>query len=269
MEPIRVVPRSEGPDFVGVGVQKCGSSWLGDILSQHPQVFFASEKELDFFTRRFHRGYGWYNGIFREKNGRVAGELSVNYMYTPRPDSTHKEFYPHWNPRRALQFWRRMPAARDELKAHYPDLKVFAIFRNPADRAWSHYWMWRNRKTKIGKRIESFEQMFRDDGRWIRLQGNYADLLATWREAFPGMQAFFYDDIVGDPRRLARAVFEFVGVDPHFEPVLTKRVNPGRYEPMPRETRAMLVDAYREQIQRLAALTGRDLSPWLRVEGTS
>jgi hypothetical protein len=187
-------------------------------------------------------------------------------MYSPRPDSTHKEYYPHWNPRRRLVFWRRMPSARDELKRHYPDLRVFAVFRNPIDRAWSHYWMWRNRKDRMGKNAVPFERMFTDDGRWIRLQGNYADLLEHWREAFPGIGAFLYDDIVQDPESLARAVYHFVGVDDSFKPELTKRVNAGSYHPMPPETRRMLVEAYRDQVLRFAGMIDRDLSHWLRLK---
>jgi len=262
----KLSPRQEGPDFVGVGVAKCGTTWLGDVLSQHPQVFFAAEKEVNFFTRYFHRGYRWNHDVFRETNGRIAGENSVNYMYSPRPDSARKEFYPRWNPRRALLFWRRMPSARDELKAHYPGLRVFAMFRNPIDRAWSAYWYWRNRKVRIGKVFVPFEKMFADDGRWIRLQGNYADLLACWREAFPDIDVYFYDDLRKDPKKLARSVYRFVGVDEDFEPDLTKRVNPGSYEPMPRETWELLVEAYRDQILRLSRMTGRDLSGWLDVE---
>jgi hypothetical protein len=259
----KIQPRPEGPDFVGVGVQKSGTTWLGDVLGQHPQVLFAEQKEVSFFTRYFHRGYSWYHGIFAEKNGRLGGEISVNYMYSPREDSTHKEFYPKWNPRRKLQFWRRMPSARDELKAHYPGLKVFAMFRHPAERAWSHYWFWRNRKERLGKRWVPFEQMFKDDGRWIRQQGHYASLLAHWQEAFPGMACFFYDDIKQDPKGLARRVYRFVGVNEDFEPEIHKRVNPGRYEPMPEETRRMLIDYYRDQIERFQEMTGRDLSGWL------
>lgn len=255
----------EGPDFVGVGVQKCGTSWIGNILAQHPQVLLE-KKEISFFVRHFHRGYGWYHHFFEGKNGRKAGEISVNYWLSPRPNPTRKEYYPHWNPRRWLFFWRAYPSARDELKAHYPGIQIFAIFRNPADRAWSHYWFWRNRKERFGKRIVSFETMFRDDGRWIHTQGNYADTFAHWREAFPDMGIFFYDDLKTDPAQLARQVYQFVGVDDTFEPVLTERVNPGKYEPMPGETREFLIEAYRDQIQRFSVLTGRDLSHWLSLK---
>jgi hypothetical protein len=257
-------PRERGPDFVGVGVQKSGTTWAADVLAQHPGVLLR-RKEISFFVRYFHRGWGWYEGFFAGKQGRVAGELSVNHMYSPRPDASHREFYPNWNPRRRLYFWRRSPSARDELAARYPDLRVFALFRNPVDRAWSHYSMWKARRERNGKRTVPFERMFADDGRWIRTQGLYAHWLDHWRERFPGFGAFLYDDIVNDPKTLARDLYRFIGVDPGFEPVLDRRVNEGRAkQPMPEAVAALLRETYRDEILRFQERIGRDLGAWLR-----
>lgn len=258
-------PRVEGPDFVGVGVQRSGTTWAGDILSQHPDIYIK-KKEISFFVQNFHRGYGWYHDFFKDKNGRHAGEMTVSYMITPRPDSIRKEFYPKWNPRRSLMCWRKLPSARDELKAHYPGLRVFAIFRNPVDRVWSHYWFWRNRKERLGKRIVSFEKMFADDGRWIQTYGLYADLLACWREAFPDMGVYLYDDLKKDPVALARELYRFIGVEDSFEPKVKQQFNKGSYEPMPQNIRRMLVERYRDQIRNFSDMTGRCLSHWLKVK---
>lgn len=256
-------PRERGPDFVGVGVQKSGTTWLADVLGQHPGILLR-KKEISFFVRHFHRGWDWYEAFFEDKQGRLAGELSVNHFYSPRADVTRREFYPSWNPRRRLYFWRRYPSARDELAARYPGLPVFALFRNPIDRAWSHYSMWRERRERNGKRVVPFERMFADDGRWIRTQGLYAQWLEHWRERFPEFGVFLYDDVVSDPKRLARELYAFVGADPDFAPDLTRRVNEGRRKaPLPAATHALLREAYRDEIGRFARLIDRDLESWL------
>lgn len=257
-------PRSVGPDFVGIGVQKSGTTWVGDILNQHPDVMIK-EKELSFFTHRFHRGYDWYHDWFKDRESRMAGEITVSYMLLPRDHPTRKEFYPKRNPRRALLFWRKQPSARDELHKMYPELKVFAIFRNPVERAWSQYWFWRNRKERFGKKTVPFEQMFRDDGRWIRTHGMYADHLTYWREKFPEMGVYLFDDLKQAPEQLARKLYRFIGVDEDFQPVIAKKVNAGRYEPMPKDVRAMLINHYRDQVVQFAEMTGRDLSKWLQL----
>jgi len=258
-----LLPRERGPDFVGVGVQKSGTTWLADVLGQHPGVLLR-RKEISFIVRHYHRGWGWYESFFADKQGRRAGELSVNHWNSPRADMARREFYPGWNPRRRLYFWRRYPSARDELAARYPGLRVFAVFRNPVDRAWSHYSMWRQRRERTGKRVVPFERMFADDGRWIRTQGLYAHWLAHWRERFSDFGVFLYDDIVDDPKTLARDLYRFVGVDAGFEPVLTRRVNEGRgKERMPDPVAALLRETYRGEVLRFQDLIGRDLSRWL------
>ena len=251
---------------MGVGVHKSGTTWLADILAQHPQILMT-KKEINFFVRHFHKGYRWYHRWFLEKHGRMAGDCTPNYFISPRPDSSHKEFYPHWNPRRALLFWRKKPSARDELKAHYPGIRVFAIFRNPADRAWSAYWYWRRRKERLGKRIVSFEKMWDDDGRWIRTHGLYADYLGYWREVFPDFGVFFYDDIKKDPLTLIRGVYSVVGVDETFTPKnYVQNPRKGQYAPMPSSMRDRLAAFYKTQILRFSEMTGRDLKHWIEVD---
>ena len=254
--------RATGPDFVGIGVQKSGTTWVGEVLEQHPSVLMR-KKEISFFIHHFHRGYDWYHEWFRDKQGRVAGEISVNYIYAPREDSTHREFYPKWNPRRRLQFFRKQPSPRDELASRYPGLRVFAVFRNPVDRAWSHYWWWRGRRERNGKRVVPFEKMFEDDGRWIRSQGFYADLLAHWREKFPDLTVFLHDDIKAQPERVAAEAYRLVGVDDSLQPDLTRKPHLQKYEPMSASTRELVRETYREQIERFAEMTDRDLTHWL------
>ena len=161
-------------------------------------------------------------------------------------------------------FWRKQPSARDELKTHYPNLRVFAIFRNPVERAYSQYWFWRRRKERLKKNIVPFEKMFADDGRWIYSYALYADLLTYWRKAFPDMGVFFYDDLKKDPLSLAKEIYRFIGVDPCFIPEVNRVINKGSYIKMDNKIRAMLVNAYADQIKKFAKITERDLSHWLK-----
>jgi hypothetical protein len=195
----------------------------------------------------------------------MAGEITPNYIISPRPDSTHKEFYPKRNPKRKLFFWQKQPSARDVLNAHYPGIRVFAIFRNPVDRAWSYYWFWKLRKDRLEKRVVPFERMWADDGRWIKTQGLYAHHLSYWLEVFPDFGIFFYDDIQKDPGGLVKALYRFIGVDDNFIPQTTRWVNKGEYDPMTPAIREMLVDFYREQILKFSDMTCRNLSHWLTV----
>ena len=46
------------PDFVGVGVSKCGTSWWFSLILAHPDVHGPVKKELLYFNRNFFRSCG-------------------------------------------------------------------------------------------------------------------------------------------------------------------------------------------------------------------
>lgn len=60
------------PNFIGIGAQKCASSWLYDILADHPEAAVSATKELDFFSYHYERSYAWYERQFPEKLGAKA-----------------------------------------------------------------------------------------------------------------------------------------------------------------------------------------------------
>ena len=255
----------EGPDFIGVGVQKCATTWVGSRLAEHPQVDELNRKEISFWTHHFHKGYDWYNAHFAGKGERIAGEISPNYLFTPRPAPARLEHYPRWSFQSFIQqLLRPHPPARDEIKRVYPHCKVFAVFRNPADRAWSQYWMWVERREKRGKGrlVVPFEKMFRDNGRWIRQHGHYATHLKYWREAFPDMGVFLFEDLVADAQGFMASVYRFVGIDDTFVGNLEQRENARRHEPLDDGRRRMMLESYRGEIEEFFGLIGRRLD-WL------
>jgi hypothetical protein len=108
------------PDFLGVGAAKAATTTLRDILSQHPKIYLPDSKEMHFFDmdENYGRGKDWYQstafpGIRDEK---ICGEFSPSYMY-----------FDHV-PGRILESYGR-------------DVKFIFIFRQPVDRAFSHYQM--------------------------------------------------------------------------------------------------------------------------------
>ena len=40
------------PDFVGIGAQKAGTTWLGHNLQLHPEIWMPKIKELHYFNER-------------------------------------------------------------------------------------------------------------------------------------------------------------------------------------------------------------------------
>ncbi len=164
------------------------------------------------------------------------------------------------------------PYAPEMIRTFFPNVKLFTIFRNPVDRAFSHYKDHLHRG-RIPKRI-SFIDAFRDDypARELKFyslkaKGMYGDLLQMWYRYFDESQlkVFFYDDLVADPISFLKEVHEWVGVDrdfvaPDYDEKVVKRYN-RIYEDMTldMDDRAELVDFYAPQIRKLSRLTGRKL----------
>jgi len=52
------------PDFLGLGVQKGGTTTLQRLLEQHPGAFLPAAKELHYFSLHFAEGEAWYHEQF-------------------------------------------------------------------------------------------------------------------------------------------------------------------------------------------------------------
>ena len=82
-----------------------------------------------------------------------------------------------------------------------------------------------------------------------------------------------YDDLVADPAGFIRRFFEFLEVDPDLEPSILHKLigfpSPDRPDSdariekgMPEEVREELRQIFREDIEAVEEVTGRDLSHW-------
>lgn len=125
------------PNLFIIGVPKSGTTTLHGLLDQHPQVYMCSPKEPRFFSRdsEYIKGFNWYiNSYFKDANNhRIRGEATPTYLY---------------------MYKKTIPRIKDCLSGQ--KAKFIAIFRNPIDRAYSHYWFNRNTKIKLREEL-SFE----------------------------------------------------------------------------------------------------------------
>ncbi|MCR9089511.1 MAG: sulfotransferase domain-containing protein [Rhodobacteraceae bacterium] len=187
------------PGVIGIGAQKCASSWLHAVAGTHPEIGTSEPKEVDFFSYYFDRGYRWYEGHFAQTpKAKVYFESSPSYFYDPRtPGRVH---------------------------AYGADLRVLAMLRDPVKRAFSNHM-----HEIIQGHIPPcpFEDGLANNPTYVD-QGRYGTHLARWYDAFPAdqMLVLFAEDIAVDAGASARTVFGFFGVDPEFDsPILLERRN--------------------------------------------
>ncbi len=253
------------PTFVIAGAQKCGTSTLTATLRRHPQVHMSRPKELHYFDRHRDEGPEWYAEKFTPGKKQIAwGEASPTYIYED--------------------------VARRAMCEGLPDGRFVVILRDPAKRAYSHFW--HNRRLEFDN-VETFEEALdleperiasgirKDLMRFSYFKrGHYAeqveDLLAHHDPEL--VHVMLLDDLGSDRVPTLEKLMTFIGVDPSYAASIkeqwTNKYRVGErdgkqqvvsYPPLSSETRARLVEHFRPWNDRLGELLGRDLSAWNQV----
>lgn len=118
------------PNFLLIGAQKCGTTWMAQMLEQHPQIATASTKELHFFSNRqnFSRGTQWYRQQFRHKAGAQAvGEFTPNYFWTSTDPAEMQES-------------DSQPDIAATVRKTLGEIPLIVMLRDPVDRAVAAYY---------------------------------------------------------------------------------------------------------------------------------
>lgn len=200
------------PTFIGLGAQKCASTWVHRLLATHPQVSLPAVKEIDFFSHRFDYGYQWYERHFEYSAVETCtGEVSPSYFHDP--------------------------SAPQRISDYCPDVKLLLTLRDPVERAVSNH----KHEVRLGHVVGdlSFEAGLANNPMYIE-QGLYGKHLANWLRWFPPDRIYvaLMEDIRERPAEVAREIYSFLGIDEDFEsPALNRRFNTSfanRYQPLVR-----------------------------------
>ncbi len=170
------------PDFICVGAQKSGTTWLYNELNSHDDIDLPETKEI----RNFDPWPGMkperYSTFFEPCKG-LTGDFTPEYL-TANAAPQIKELIPHCKP--------------------------FCILRNPIDRAFSHWRM--ARKLNVIGLLESFEVCFSQDRRNMRSYGMYFEQVERYINIFGDQfKVFIYDDLVADPERVVKDICKHIG----------------------------------------------------------
>ena len=75
------------PDFLGIGAQKAGTTWLAANLRRHPDVFIPERKELHFFDNKWDRPLREYARHFEGPRARSRARSPPPTGSCPRSGS--------------------------------------------------------------------------------------------------------------------------------------------------------------------------------------
>jgi Sulfotransferase domain len=206
------------PDFLIIGTQRGGTTSLYRHLKSHPCMGAASNKDLHFFDRRFHKGLMWYRGHFPTrlekayvrqvyKRPFVTGEASPSYLFHP------------YAPKRVAQV--------------LPNVKLIVLLRNPVSRAYSQY----HHAVELGFERLSFEEAIQVEEertakerekilqdelyyseeykhRSYLSKGIYVEQLQAWMDLFPREQFLIIksEEFYADPAATFKQVLSFLNL---------------------------------------------------------
>jgi hypothetical protein len=251
------------PNFIVLGTAKAGTSSLYAYLKQHPDVYLSPTTELNFFAHEgrdldFHGPgdlkYIWddslvttyddyckqFEGVHREI---AIGEISTHNLYAEQAPTL--------------------------IKRYVPNVKMIAILRQPADRAFSAFaHMIRDGREEIKDfRAALARELTCIHDNWeplwhYRSMGFYGAQLSRYYEIFDRDQirVYLYEDFAACPLEIVQDIFGFIGVDSNFVPDMSEKYNISTM-PRSRQLHEMMTgkSAIRSALRRLlpAALRSR------------
>lgn len=285
------------PNFLGIGAQKAGTSWLHECLKKHSEIWLPPEKEIHYFDRnpkystpnflhpdqpilRF-LGKELWNGIYRNKCKDVFKEHRKNpeifkwylkYLYLPCSDDWYSSLFEQGRDKIRGEITPAYSVLdeRDVRHVHelMPDCRIIFILRNPVERAWSQFRF----LVRMGRMNP--EASFSEFKAWVdspdqKDRSAYLDTIDKWTNAFSSKQVLvcFYDDIVAQPETLLRSTLDFLGAksdDTTIGGILQRgRVNVSPEIDIPAEFKQYLQESYARDMVRLAERLGGPAKVWL------
>ena len=197
------------PDFLGIGTQKGGTTYLHGLLQQHPQVYLAHPKELHYFSLHHHRGLEWYGHHFDSATADLCcGEITPYYLFHP--------------------------LAAERIAATLPKVKLIVLLRDPVERALSQYF----HSKRLGLEPLDFEEALEAEPKRLAdaeaalkrgeahkshqqhsylSRSRYEQQLFRFENLFSSEQLMFLrsEDLFDQPQRIWEQVLVFLELDLH------------------------------------------------------
>lgn len=182
--------------FLIVGAQKSGTTWLANMLKQHPQIFIPAQKEVFYFNRNFQitpdllnyqfdKPVSWYLSYFEDaKSEQILGEASVGYLDDE--------------------------IAAKKIFEFNPDIKIIIILRNPVNRSISNYFYYI--QDGIIDRVPFKEAIL--EQKPIITRSLYYRQVKRYLDIFPKNQVkiMFYDDLIENNKNFLLEIEMFLNV---------------------------------------------------------
>ncbi len=197
------------PDFLCVGAQKAGTSWLYRQLEPHPDFWMPPVKELHYLDN--------LNRTKRHQPPRSKDERDLCFLESIKDLSmqshidleSYGRLFSHKGTQLSGDISPAYSTLTDEIIErvvnHFPNMKVVFLARDPVERAWS--------QLSMGVRLGMINKFDATD---LLIRSHPSKIVARWKRYVrpENFRVYFFDDLKENPAELRRSILRFLGGDP-------------------------------------------------------
>lgn len=220
------------PDFICIGTQKAGTTWLDRNLRRHPKIWLPPIKEMQYFNdAHIPTSRAWTARYRREKGNAALARYLKHVPEETRDARTIARMTDIATGAISDDWYGRVFALAgadqvcgeispdycllpEEGIAHIlklaPEVRIVLSLRDPIARSWSQMRMLSSGRAPEQRRPP--EVLARN--REVLARSDYPTILARWRKYIPEDRflVFFMDDVAAEPQALLERVCAFLGV---------------------------------------------------------
>jgi hypothetical protein len=282
------------PDFLIIGAQRSGTTWLYDNLMQHPQIWMSPTiKEYQYFDEVEERGtvrlwelvFGnhWRDKFWRNRLKRSVILLreyfnwedliwTLRFFFGKRSDSWYLSLF---DGKQDLVTGEISPTYatlnKNSVEHVYrllPDVKIIMMLRDPIQRSWSHVMYDINKRGPITfSSAQEGHILSQINSDWMEIRSRYTQTLELWHSFYPAEQIYvgFFEDLVNKPKTLLKEIFTYLGVsasDVILDRVILEKREAGPGNTLPEKYHKILAEMWIEELRLLSEKYGGYTITW-------
>jgi len=282
-----------GPDFIGVGPEKTGTSWIYEQLLSHDTVSMPKLKELRYFWEdqnyhcenplsRLANFSGWHRVRYREELMRLAKRAlknpvqtfsdlddlkwNLSYIFCKHDDEWYLKNFQHehgyLSGEISPQYFFLKRQQIERIQKILPEAKIIITLRHPED--------WMSSFIKMGIRIGTFQKRYKGVEDFVQKKYGGSSLsegCQEWISAFGSdrVGVFFYDDLLNDPWKYYVDICSFLNIVPDEKrrDLVANRVNAAKTKKSDFSYSDQVREDWKQDIIRLADLFNHLPTCWL------
>jgi len=275
-------------NFIGIGAQKSGTSWLFNQFGKSNQIQLPPIKELHYFDRS--TAYNSPSFLAETKLSKriFKPKWAAKALLDVKNNSQDRQWFQKWffsdfTDDWYLSLFEDLAKCKGEITPAYailkeedvakmsqllgPQTKIIFMLRHPVERAWSSYKYIHRLKNYSAADFEHAKAFMYSDYQISRTQ--YQKTIQLYNKYFNSIFIGFFDAVVEQPEDLLIDIFNYLGLDVkeinRFEG-LNKKVNTSKPIDMPKDIMVLLEEMYAEDINELADLYGEYFMKWKAPE---